>query len=347
MNRTGRSWRIPGARKLLPSTAVLAAVGAAGLGLTVAGCGGAGSPAVSPPPASAHTAAERAAVTNWLVQTNQMWAYNDFAAVDQVTTGQMRTIYLAEESQASLPKSADRVGFQLTGLSITIPCHTGRPAAFVAYGDTNVFDLGTGMQSVAMVFERSGGRWKLATAVDHPDGAGWPALCTQGTPPPDPAVLAAGSYAPDLARVLTNAMTGTEQTTRTAAPFAVNDFLAGSGSITAQSATSIRQDRRDGVSLTGRFTLTPDPTVALPLADGRGYWLIGILTQSDTYSAPSGVRANDWPDGNQVATPRPAVVHHESDTFITTYTAIDPPRTANATVALDGFFGWPLSARAS
>ena len=347
MNRTGRSWRIPGARKLLPSTAVLAAVGAAGLGLTVAGCGGAGSPAVSPPPASAHTAAERAAVTNWLVQTNQMWAYNDFAAVDQVTTGQMRTIYLAEESQASLPKSADRVGFQLTGLSITIPCHTGRPAAFVAYGDTNVFDLGTGMQSVAMVFERAGGRWKLAMAIDHPDGAGWPALCTQGTPPAGPAVLAVGSYAPDLARVLTNAMTGTEQTTRTAAPFAVNDFLAGSGSITVQSATSIRQDRRDGVSLTGRFTLTPDPTVALPLADGRGYWLIGILTQSDTYSAPSGVRANDWPDGNQVATPRPAVVHHESDTFITTYTAIDPPRTANATVALDGFFGWPLSARAS
>ena len=55
----------------------------------------------------------------------------------------------------------------------------------------------------------------------------------------------------------------------------------------------------------------------------------------------------DWPDGNQVATPRPAVVHHESDAFITTYTAIVPPRTADATVALDGFFGWPLSAVAS
>jgi hypothetical protein len=40
-------------------------------------------------------------------------------------------------------------------------------------------------------------------------------------------------------------------------------------------------------------------------------------------------------------------VHHESDTFITTYTAIDPPRTADATVALDGFSGWPLSAVAS
>jgi hypothetical protein len=340
MNRTGR-W-VPKARQLLSSTAVLAATG-----LTLAGCGGAGSPAVDPPPASAHTTAERAAVTNWLVQTNQMWADNDFAAVDQVTTGQMRTIYLAEESQASLPKNADRVGFRLTGLSITIPCHTGSPAVFVAYGDTNVFDLGGAIQSVAMVFERAGGRWKLATAVNHPDGAGWPALCTQGAPPAGPAALAAGRYASDLARVLTNADTGTAQTTRTAAPFAVNDFLVGSGSIPVTSATSIRQDRRDGVIFTGRFTPTSDPTAALPLADGRGYWLIGTLTQSDTYSAPSGVRAKDWPDGNQVATPRPAVVHHESDTFITTYTAIDPLRTADATVALDGFFGWPLSAVAS
>ena len=340
MNRTARSWRVLGTRKLLPVTA---AIGAAAIGVAVAGCGGGGSPAVSPPP----TSAERAAVTTWLVQSNQMWADNDFAAVDQVTTGQMRTVYLAEESRASLPKNADRVGFQLSGLSITIPCHTGSPAAFVAYADTNVFDLGGAMQSVALVFERAGGRWKLATAVDHPDGAGWPALCTQGTPPAGPAALAASSYAPDLARVLTSADTGTAQTTSTAAPFAVNDFLAGSGSVPVTSATSIRQDRQDGVSLTGGFTPASDPTVALPLADGRGYWLIGILTQSETYSAPSGLRAKDWPDGNQVATPRPAVVHHESDTFITTYTAIDPLRTANAPVALDGFFGWPLSAVAS
>jgi len=345
MNRIAR-WVLK-ARTLLPSTAVLAAIGVTGIGLTTAGCGGGGSPAADPPPASAHTAAEQAAVTNWLVKTNQMLTHDDFAAVDQVTIGQMRTIYLAEEAQASLPKNADRVGFELTRLSITIPCHTGSPSAFVAYGDTNVFDLGTGMQSVAMVFVRSGGRWKLATAVTHPDGAGWPALCTQGTPPAGRAALAVGSYAPDLARVLTSAMTGTAQTIRTAAPFAVNDFLAGSGSIPVTSAASIRQDRRDGVSFTGHFAPAPDPTVALPLADGRGYWLIGILTQSDTYSAPSGVRGKDWPDGNQVATPRPAVVHHESDTFITTYTAIDPPRAADATVALDGFFGWPLSSVAS
>jgi hypothetical protein len=59
------------------------------------------------------------------------------------------------------------------------------------------------------------------------------------------------------------------------------------------------------------------------------------------------VTAKDWPDGNQVATPRPAIVHHETDTFATTYTAIDPLGPADATVALDGFFGWPLTAIAS
>jgi len=48
-------------------------------------------------------------------------------------------------------------------------------------------------------------------------------------------------------------------------------------------------------------------------------------------------------------------VHHESDTLITTYAAIDPLRpagnparhAASAAVALDGFFGWPLAAQAS
>ena len=237
--------------------------------------------------------------------------------------------------------------FQLTGLSITIPCHAGAATVFVAYADTDVFDLGSSVQSVAMVFERTGGMWKLATAVNHADGPGWPALCTQRTPPTAAPELAPGSYTSDLARVLTRADSGAAQTTQTASPFAVNDFLAGRGSIPALSATQIRQDRQGGVTFTGSFAPAPGPTFALPLANGRGFWMIGNLTQSDTYSAPSGVRAKDWPDGNQVAIPRPAVVHHESDTFTTTYTAIDPLRSGNTAVALDGFFGWPLTAVAS
>ncbi|HJZ06755.1 MAG TPA: hypothetical protein VJ283_01640, partial [Trebonia sp.] len=171
MNGTGKSWRI-----LSPAVLV------AGIGLAMAGCSGGGatgSPPVSPPPSSAHTAAEQAAVMNWLAKTNQMWTSNDFAAVDQITAGQMNTLYQSEQRQASLPKNASRVAFQLTGLSITIPCHAGAPTVFVAYADTDVFDLGSSVQSVAMVFERTGGLWKLATAVNHADGSGWPALCTQ------------------------------------------------------------------------------------------------------------------------------------------------------------------------
>jgi hypothetical protein len=85
-------------------------------------------------------------------------------------------------------------------------------------------------------------------------------------------VLAPGSYALAVARVLTSAATGAAPTAAAASPFAANDFLAGTGSIPAQFATSIRQDRRGGVRHTGRFSPAPDPTFALPLrpaeADG-------------------------------------------------------------------------------
>jgi hypothetical protein len=346
MNRIARSGRIPGVLRSLPLTAALAGMGLAVIGLAVTGCGGAGSPAVGAPPSSGDTSAETAATLSWLEKTNGMWTNNDFSALDQITTGQMRTIYQFEEKGATLPANASRQPFQLTGLSITVPCHTGRPDVFVAYGDTDVFDLGPQMQPVAMVFQRVGGVWKLAAAVNRPSG-GWPALCTQGTPSAAPAALAPGDYAPALARVLTHAATGAAETTTAASPFAVNDFFTGSGSIPQTSASSIRQDRRVGASYTSRFSMTSDPTFALPLAGGRGFWLIAIMTQTNTYTAPSGFHGKDWPDGNPVATPRPAVVHHETDNFITTYTAIDPLRADDGSLTLDGFFGWPLASVAS
>lgn len=341
MNRTGRSWRVPRVVRYLPLIAILG-----GISPVVAGCGSGGSAPVNPPPSSAHISAEQAATLNWLAKTNQMWTHGDFAALDQVTTAEMRTIYLSEEPKGAIPNNASRLAFQLTSLSVTVPCHSGASTVFVAYGDTDVFDLGPALQPMAMVFERVGGAWKLAAAVSRPT-SGWPALCTQGTPPTAPALLAPGDYASVLARMLTHAMTGAAETTVAASPFAVNGFLAGSGSINAQAATWIRQDRGAGVTFTGHFTPAPDPALALPLATGRGFWMIGFLTQSGTYSAPAGLRAKSWPDGNQVATPRPAVVHHETDTFITTYAAIDPLRSANGAVTLDGFFGWPLTAVAS
>jgi hypothetical protein len=330
------------------STALLFAL-LAGIGLAAAGCGGgADSATVNAPPASSRTAAAKAATLTWLNQSSHMWAASDFAALDQVTTGEMRTIYQVEEQHAALPKNANRLPFQLTGLSITIPCQVGGDAIFVAYGDTDVFTLHQSMQPYAMVFQRTGGSWKLAAAVPHPSGgAGWPALCRQGTATTAPAVLAPGQYTADLARVLTRAMTGAQPTTVTAAPFAVNGFLSGPDSVNGQAATWIRQDQRAGVGFAGQFTPAADQTLALPLADGRGYWLIGFLTQTNTHRSPSGLRTTSWPDTSTVATPRPTVVHHQTDTFITTYTALDPLRSAGGTVALDGFFGWPLTTVAS
>jgi hypothetical protein len=334
MNGTGKSWPI-----LL--TAVLA-----GAGLAAAACGSS-SPPVSAPPASPHTAKERAATLSWLAQTNQMWTRGNFAALDQVTTGEMRAIYRTEQRQARAA-GVSRKAFRLTGLSITVPCHRGPGDVFVAYGDTDVFTLGQSTQPVAMVFQRSGRAWKLAAAVDHPAGdPGWPALCRHGAAPAAAAVLAPGSYVPDLARVLTTAMTGAAMTTATAAPFAINGFLAGSGSVTGQAARWMRQDRKAGVTLTGRFAPAGDSTFAFPLASGRGYWLIGFLTQSNSHSSPSGLRTAAWPDGSPDTTARLAVVHHQTDTFITTYTAIDPLRSAARSAVLDGFFGWQLATRSS
>jgi hypothetical protein len=96
LNGTGRSRRGP---RPLPLTVGLAVMSLTGIFL--AGCSGGGAQ-VNPP----HSAAEQAAALNWLAQTNQMWTRANFAALDHVTTGQMRTIYLSEENQASLPVNA-------------------------------------------------------------------------------------------------------------------------------------------------------------------------------------------------------------------------------------------------
>ena len=63
---------------------------------------------------------------HWLAATNQMWTKDDFAALDQVTTGEGRLVYQAERHQAAGdPSPSGRTPFRLTGLSITVPCRSG------------------------------------------------------------------------------------------------------------------------------------------------------------------------------------------------------------------------------
>ena len=130
---------------------------------------------------------------------------------------------------------------------------------------------------------------------------------------------------------------------KAAAPFAVNSFFAGPDSINAQFATDSRRDRAGGVTLAQRFAPAAGPPLALPLAAGRGYWLVGVFSQTSIYHSATGTRKASWPDGSSIASPRPAVVHQETDTFVTTYTATDPLRLARGRVLLDGFFGWPVT----
>jgi hypothetical protein len=280
-----------------------------------------------------------------------MWTENDFSPLDQVTTGAARAAYLAQERAAtSDPAPGSRTPFKLTSLSITVPCHQGAEAVFVAYGDTDVFTLGQSVQPVALVFQRSGGAWKLAAVVNQPSGSGpaaWPALCLAGAGTTAPAVLPPAEYAATLSRALNRAATGAPQTAAGTAPFALKPFFAGPGSVTVQSATQISQDQAAGITLAQRFSPTADPTLALPLADGHGYWLIGTLTQTASYSSAAGIPTATLPDGASLPEARPAVVHHATDTYITIYTAADPALSAGGTVEPDGFFGWPLAAIAS
>jgi len=324
----------------------------AGIAVAATACGGStAAPAVSAPPASPYTAAERAATLNWLARTNQMWTKGDFSGLDQVTTAEARAVYLAERQQpAGGASPSGRTPLRLSGLSITVPCHRGRESLFVAYADTDVFTLGQSMRPEAMVFQRAGGAWKLAAMVNQTSAGrqpGWPALCRAGTSPAGQPVLAPAAYGAALARVLNHASTGAAETTQAAAPFAVNSFFTGPDSINLHSAADSRHDRAGGVTLTQRFSPAAGPALALPLAGGRGYWLLGTFSQVSTHKSVTGIRQDSWPDGISVASPRPTVVHQQSDTFITTYAATDPLRSAGGQVALDGFFGWPLSSIAN
>ena len=340
MDATGRRRTVP----------LLAAIVTA-TGVAVAACGGGGAPAVGAPPASAQTATERAATVRWLAKTNQIYTRNEFSLASQVTMGEARSAYLAQENQTrSDPGPGGRKPLRLASVSITVPCHQGAAATFVAYGDTNVFTLGQSMQPEALVFQRAGRGWKLAAIVNQSSGSGhhaWPALCRGGAGSTAPAVLAPADYAATLARTLDHAATGAAETAATAAPFAVNSFFNGPDSFTAQSATQIRQDRAGGATLAEKFAPAAERTLALPLAGGRGYWLVGVLTQTGSYSSNAGIRKATWPDGATIGAERPALVHQGTDTYITTYTAIDPLRSAGGRVTLDGFFGWPLRSVAS
>ena len=65
---------------------------------------------------------------------------------------------------AATPARPGGSPLRLASVSITVPCHRGAAATFVAYGDTDVFTLGQSMQPVACV---PAGRRRLEARRDR------------------------------------------------------------------------------------------------------------------------------------------------------------------------------------
>src|SRR3984957_9348144 len=145
-----------GRRRTVPLLAAIVTASAVALGA----CGGGGVPSVGAPRASRQTATERASALGWLAKPNHIYTRNDFSLASQVTTGEARSAYLAQENQTrSDPGPGGRKPLRLASVSITVPCHQGAAATFVAYADTDVFTLGQSLQPEALVFQRAGGVW--------------------------------------------------------------------------------------------------------------------------------------------------------------------------------------------
>ena len=216
-------------------------------------------------PAPAHRTEEQSAVLNWLAKTNAMWTRNDFAALEEITTAEMRTIYLAEQRggepavqrvaaavPADRPVHRDPVPARPPGRLRRLRRHRRlRPRpGHAAHGH--------GVPRV---------RWPVeaAAAVIRPAG-GWPALCTQGAPPSAPPAargrrLRARTGPGADARADRHRRDG-----RRGRAVRGQRLLRRLQFDQRPGRQAGRAEPRRGVSFTEGFTATGGPTLALPLA---------------------------------------------------------------------------------
>ncbi|HTX00842.1 MAG TPA: hypothetical protein VMD59_18825, partial [Acidimicrobiales bacterium] len=201
-----------------------------------------------------------------------------------------------------------------------MPCQSGTPSLFVAEAaSVKTFGQLFG-RNVAVLFERSGTTWRADQAVIWSGPGGLPALCSGSAKVSTVVALVAPVSLPAVAaKVFTGAASGTEHGARATAPFSPGGIDQGTDSITASftSARAAMERKHDGLSVS--FTTTATPPLALPLAAG-GDLVFVTLHQITTSTSKAGVKAkDDWPDGESVATPSPAVVHRQVDIYETVY----------------------------
>ena len=291
------------------------------------------------------------AVNTWFADTNLMWTAQDFATLDQVTTGAGRALYKVEIHTTA--KGKVKKPFTLTDLSVAVPCQSGATKTFLAYANTDIFTFGDGSTESAMVFEQVGSHWKFADVVSPPTGAAtpktgtWPKLCTDSTKGESKLVLPVSNLPSRLATTLERFSVSTPPPSSAAEPFAPGSWFVGTTSVSTTFTTSWKQFSAQGDELTQKFAPSSFPTFAWPLANGNGVWVVSPLTQRDTLGDPAGDTTGTWPGGGSVTSPHPSVVHKRAHNLHPNYAAVDPSSKAGGSVTLDGFYGWMASSKAS
>ena len=285
------------------------------------------------------------AVKAWLADTNEMWTQNNFSSLNKVTTGSAKAAYQSLISRFAAGNSS-KLGkpFTLSGLSVAVPCQSGSTKTFVAYANTDVFTYGEKTQNNAMIFEKIGNAWKLADSL--PKMGTWPKLCTDSGKSAQQLVLPVSKFPAKLAETLSRFSVATTPPSSAAAPFQASWFV-GATSVSSTFLTAEKSLSSQHITVTQKFEPSSYPTFAWPLADGKGAWVVAALAQQDRLSDPAGNTTSTWPGGASIATPHPATVHSQQNTYSTTYSAIDPTTKAGGPVTIDGFKGLTEASTAS
>lgn len=233
--------------------------------------------------------------------------------------------------------------FTLDHLSVVLPCASTPSGAFLAFADTDVFNLGSSTSPVAMVFVPQGGGYKLAAFVQQDNVPGsWPTICTTKEATPD-ASINPSQLPAELAAALARDAVARPKDAAAVAPFALNGYT----DIYASQQLDAKDLATGESEAPTTFSPASYPSYSFPLSGGRGFWVITSLVQEDTTLIPGGITSPTWPDGSQITIPNaPHTIHRATYYFTPQYSVVDPISSAGAPT-VDGFAGFTSSATAS
>jgi hypothetical protein len=275
---------------------------------------------------------------------NEVRTKADDALIPQGATGVALAAF--DAAYVNNGKSGEKVkgpAFTLSHLSVVLPCSSSTPGTFLAFADTDLFNLGSSTSPAAMVFVPQGGGYKLAAFVQQGKLPGiWPTICTNKESTPD-ASINPSQVPTELAAALARDSVARPSDASAVAPFALNGYT--------DIYTCQQQDAKDSAAGESEapttFSPSSYPSYFFPLAGGRGFWVITSLVQQNTTLIPAGITSPTWPDGSQITNPNAPHTFHRATYYLSPiYSVVDPISSAGAP-RVDGFAGFLNSATAS